>query len=84
MIETKARSYLDKDLREATRQATKLGRQLDVWVTAVICVHDRANTQPLRHKGVWIVPHDSLLEWISAQRNQTLPFERLARFADGL
>jgi hypothetical protein len=84
MIETKTRHYLEGDLRKATRQATRLGRQLGVWVTAVICIHDRENTRPFRHKRVWIIPRESLLEWIESQHNQTLPFERLARFADGL
>jgi hypothetical protein len=38
--------------------------------------------QAFKTKGVWIVPHHELLERLRAQRNQTVPFERLARYAD--
>jgi arylamine N-acetyltransferase len=33
---------------------------------------------------VWIVPHVHLLAWLCAQHNKTVPFERLARFAERL
>jgi hypothetical protein len=82
MIETKSRAYLADHLRKAKRQAAKLHGHLGVWVTPVMCIHDRPGVQPFRHSGVWIVPCHTLIQWIKAQRNATLDFERLARFAD--
>ena len=84
MIDTKAHAYLRDHLRKAKRQAAKLHDRLGVWVTPVICIHDRPNSEPYRDNGVWIVPRDALLDWIQTQRNAPLEFDRLARFADGL
>ncbi|OAI55619.1 hypothetical protein AYO48_03170 [Gaiella sp. SCGC AG-212-M14] len=84
MIETKARRYLSDHLRKAKRQAAKLHDGLGVWVTPVICVYEGQLIKPFRHSGVWIVPRDALLDWIMAQRNAQVDFERLSRFADGL
>jgi hypothetical protein len=83
MIETKARRYEDRQLVKARRQAAKLHDDLDVWVTPVICLHER-NGKAFRHDRVWIVPQRELLVWLRAQRNQPVTFERLARFADRL
>jgi hypothetical protein len=84
MIETKSRAYLAEQLRKAKRQAAKLGGELGVWVTPVICLNDRPRSQPFRHHGVWIVPRHALLDWLLSQRNQVLAFQRLAYFADGV
>lgn len=83
LVETKARRYDDDAPRKAKRQAAKLGRELGVWVTPVICLDERRDAV-FRHQDVWVVPRTHLLVWIDAQRNTTLPFERLARFADTL
>jgi hypothetical protein len=83
MIETKATRYESPQLTKAKRQAAKLGRELGVWVTPVICIHDR-HGRPFRHHGVWIVPRPGLLDWLRRQRNATVPFDRLAQFADAL
>ncbi|HET9545585.1 MAG TPA: nuclease-related domain-containing protein [Gaiellaceae bacterium] len=84
MIETKARRYPPNALRKAKRQAAKLGNELEVWVTPVICIHERRGSEPFNHHGVWIVSSERLPAWLRTQRNATLPFERLARFADSL
>ena len=84
MVETKTRRYPDDAPRKAKRQAAKLGSELGVWVTPVICIHERRDREPFKHDGVWIVTQDRLLRWLRAQRNATLPFERLARFSDTL
>jgi len=83
MIETKARRYEYSQLVKARRQAAKLHDELDVWVTPVICLHDRRG-DAFQHEKVWIVPHRMLLPWLHAQRNRPAEFERLARFADRL
>jgi hypothetical protein len=83
LIETKARRYTDPQLRKAKRQAAKVHDELGVWVTPVICLHQR-DEQPRKTAGVWIVPHPHLLDWLRGQRNTAVPFERLARFADSL
>jgi len=81
MIETKLRRYEDRDLVKAKRQAAKLHDELGVWVTPVIRLHTRSG-KPFRPHGVWVVPRLSLLDWLRDQRNQPVPFEQLARFAD--
>lgn len=81
MIETKARRYEDWQLVKAKRQAAKLHDELGVWVTPVICLHTRSG-QEFRTHGVWVVPRLKLLDWLRSQRNQPVPFDRLARFAD--
>jgi hypothetical protein len=85
MIETKLRSYNERQLSKAKRQAAKLHDELDVWVTPVICLAERTGERPpYKHAGVWIVRRDQLVGWLGEQRNQVLPFERLARYADRL
>ena len=84
VVKTKARRYLERDLHTATRQATQLAQELGVWVTPVICVDEGADASPHRKERVWIVPHESLLEWIQGQSNQTLPLDAFARFAGRL
>jgi hypothetical protein len=83
LVETKYRGYEQENLVKVKRQAARLHDALGAWVTPVICLHVREG-RPFRHDGVWIVPQAVLLEWIRAQRNASAPFERLARFADGL
>jgi hypothetical protein len=85
LVETKLRRYEDRHLTRAKLQAVRLHDQLDVWVTPVICLAERRRQKsPYRHSGVWIVTREQLTEWLSKQRNQVLPFERLARYADQL
>jgi Nuclease-related domain len=83
LVETKYRGYEKKNLAKVKRQAAKLNAGLGTWITPVVCLHVREGGT-FKHEGVWIVPQDVLLEWIRGQRNATVPFERLARFADGL
>jgi uncharacterized membrane protein YsdA (DUF1294 family) len=83
MIESKAKRYPDEALLKARRQAAKLHDELDSWVVPVICIHER-DREPFRHEKVWIVPEQHLLDWLRAQKNAPVPFERLARFADSL
>lgn len=84
LIETKYRRYETEHLTKAKRQAARLGRELDIWVTPVICLDRRRGRTPYRDQGVWIVCRDQLSTWLSTQRNAALPFERLVRFADNL
>jgi hypothetical protein len=83
VVETKHGGYRHGHLAKARWQAAKLHDELGVWVTPVICIHTR-RSRPFRHDRVWIVPQPSLLDWIRGQRNASVAFERLARFADGL
>lgn len=83
LIETKLRRYEDGQLVKVKRQAGKLHDELGSWVTPVICLHQRRGA-PFRSHGVWVVPQQHLLDWLRRQRNQLVPFERLARFADGV
>ena len=81
MIETKARRYEEAHLVKAKRQAARVHDELGVWVTPVICLHERRGS-PFRTKGVWIVPRERLSDWLLQQRNQPVSLDRLARFAD--
>ena len=81
MVETKFRSYRDADLGKAKRVAATIGNELGVWVTPIICLATR-DYGPRRHQRVAIVGREQLLPFIRAQKNPTVAFERLARFAD--
>lgn len=82
LIETKARRYEEHQLTKAKRQAAKLHDELGVWVTPVICLYDRRGKAFTPKGGVAVVPRQHLLEWLRRQRNKTVPFERLAHYAD--
>lgn len=81
LIETKARGYEDDQLTKAKRQAAKLKRELGVYIPPVICLYERRG-KPFRHKGVDIVPVQHLLGWLRKQHYRSVPFERLALYAD--
>jgi hypothetical protein len=83
MIETKRYRFEDDDLRKARGRAAAIGDQLGVWVTPVICLATRERN-PFKHDRVWIVPRTRLNDWIKAQQNKPVNFERLARWADHL
>jgi hypothetical protein len=85
MIETKLRSYNQRHLTKAKRQAAKLHDELGIWVTPVICLAERTGEKPpYLHAGVWIVKRRDVVDWLKNQHNKVLPFERLARYADRL
>lgn len=65
------------------RQACRLHDELGVWVTPVLCPVTR-DREPWVQEKVQVVPLRHLVDWIKQQRNETLDFERFARFADGL
>jgi hypothetical protein len=83
LVETKQRRYEDGHLVKAKRQAAKVHDQLAVWVTPVICLHERRG-EPFRTHGVWVVPEQHLLGWLRAQHNRTVGPERLAYLANRL
>jgi Nuclease-related domain len=83
LIETKDRRYEERHLARVKGQAMWLHEQLGVWVTPVICIRSRRG-RPFRTKRVWVVPLNELVNWLHAQRNTPVEFERLARFADTL
>jgi hypothetical protein len=83
LIETKDRRYEDRHLARVKGQAAWLHDQVGVWVTPVICIRARRGG-PFRTRGVWVVPLSELVNWLLAQRNAPVEFERLARFADSL
>jgi hypothetical protein len=83
LVETKYRRYEQKQLGRVKHQARLLHDELGVWVTPVICLRNRRRGAFTASK-VAIVPYDHLLDWLHAQRNRPVEFERLARFADKL
>jgi hypothetical protein len=83
LVETKYRHYEEKQLGRVKHQARLLHDELGVWVTPVICLRNRGRSAFTASK-VAIVPYDELLDWLRAQRNRPVEFERLARFADKL
>jgi Nuclease-related domain len=82
MVETKWRRYEDAHLRKAKRQAAKLAHELGVWVTPVLALANRADREPYRHDGVWVVTAGRLIPWLLAQRQPRVDIERLARLAE--
>jgi Nuclease-related domain len=83
LVETKFARYLPVHLRKAKRQAARLHDELGVWVTPVVCLATR-HTRSYRRDGVWVVSRDELADWIRAQANEPVDFDRLARFAESL
>jgi hypothetical protein len=83
LIETKSRAYMPAHLSKVKRQAARLHDALGVWVTPVICLHER-DGGAFKAKGVAVVPRAVVLEWLRAQHEKPAEFERLARFADSL
>jgi hypothetical protein len=83
LVETKLGRYEDSQLVNVKRHAARVHDELGCWVSPVICLHTRAG-RAFQAKSVWIVPHRELLDWLRAQRNRTVPFERLARYADSV
>jgi hypothetical protein len=81
LIETKYRRYEPHQLGRVKCQAKLLHDELGVWVTPVICLHQRRG-KPFEDLKVAIVPAAQLLDWLRAERNRPVEFERLARFAD--
>jgi hypothetical protein len=83
LVETKERRYDDRHLPKAKRQAAKVHDELGVWVTPVVCLHERRG-EPFCAQGVWVVPRQHLVGWLLAQRNRPVDIDRLRRFADRL
>jgi hypothetical protein len=83
MVETKLNGFPPAALLRAKRHAAKIHDEVGVWVTPVICIHRRKG-KPFEMQGVWIVPRRCVLDWVRAQRNKPVAFERLERYADGL
>jgi hypothetical protein len=83
MVETKFRSYRLAHLGRSKAVAAAVGRQLDVWVTPVICLATRSYG-PIRHANVTILGRDELLPFLRSQRNATVAFERIAQLAERL
>lgn len=83
LVETKFARYLPVHLRKAKRQAARLHDELDVWVTPVVCLATR-EARSHRRDGVWVVSRTELADWIRAQHNEPVDFDRLAQFAESL
>jgi hypothetical protein len=69
LVETKARRYEVKHLKQVKRQAYRLHRQLDTWVTPVICLANRPD-RPYRREGVWIMGAAHLVPWLRGRRGR--------------
>jgi Nuclease-related domain len=83
LVETKSHRFKDGAPRKAKRQAAKLHDELGVWVTPVICISERQRPA-FQADGVCVVSRGQLVDWIRNQRNKSVEFDRLARWADTL
>lgn len=83
VIDSKYRSFPDDALRKVMRKKSSLQDELGVPIIPIIC-KATVDYEPRKRAGVCIVGRNQLAGWIRSQRNATLPFERLARFADRL
>ncbi|MFN2467877.1 MAG: nuclease-related domain-containing protein [Gaiellaceae bacterium] len=68
-VETKARRYEVRHLKQVKRQAYWVRTRTGVWCTPVICLATRDDT-PHRREGVWIMGRPHLVEWVRAQRGR--------------
>ena len=84
MIEAKRWVYESWHLVKARRQAAKLASELGASVTPVICLARRRPARPYSDHGVWILGRETLVEWVTAQRNEVVEPGRLARLAEGI
>jgi hypothetical protein len=69
LVETKARRYEERNLKETKRRAYWLHEQIGYWVTPVICLAGR-NDRPYRREGVWIMGREHLLGWLLSRRGR--------------
>ncbi len=83
VVDVKARRYGERDPGRLKWTAKQLHDEIGVWVTPVICLHER-EAEPSFRSGVAIVSSAQLPGWLRAQRKQVADPERLARFVDAL
>lgn len=82
MIETKFRRYEDPDIPKAKRVARTMASEIGArWIQPVICVASRSYG-PRMVKNVMVVGQEQLVPYLLSQSNPTIPFERVATFAD--
>ena len=68
-VETKARRYDVRHLKQVKRQAYWVRARTGVWCTPVICLAERDDT-PHRREGVWIMGRPHLLGWLRRQQRR--------------
>jgi hypothetical protein len=76
LIETKARRYEERHLKQVKRQAHRLHEQTGCWVTPVICLATRAD-RPYRREGVWIVGRPHVASWLRSRRGRPVDVARI-------
>jgi hypothetical protein len=76
VIETKARRYEVRHLKQAKRQAFWLHEQVGYWVTPVICLATRGD-RPYRRDGVWIMGRPHLVSWLQQRRGRPVDPDRV-------
>lgn len=84
LIAARRRRCSDEDLYETLQRSDDLFRELETWVTPVICLTSRLRGKPHRRERVWVVPRRRLVEWIAGRRNPVLESERIAELAGQL
>jgi hypothetical protein len=83
LIETKSHRFKPGAPKRAKGQAKWLRHEVGVWVTPVICIHQRRKPA-FESDGVSIVPAHGILDWIRAQSNKPADPAEFKRWADGL
>lgn len=82
MVETKFRRYEDRDIPRAKCVANAMATEMGArWIQPVICVASRSYG-PKLVKKVAVVGQEQLIPYLLSQANPTIPFERVASFAD--
>jgi hypothetical protein len=84
LIETRYGRCRDEQLTETRRRAEELFRELETWVTPVICLAGRSLRGPRRKEKVWIVRRGQIVKWIAGRRNPVLESEHLPNLTDAL
>jgi hypothetical protein len=76
VIETKARRYEARHLKQVKRQAHQLHLAADCWLTPVICLDSRAD-RPHRVDGVWVMGREHLVPWLRERRARPVDVGRV-------
>jgi hypothetical protein len=76
LVETKARRYEERNLKQTKRRAYWLHERVGCWVTPVICLAGRSD-RPYRREGVWIMGREHLIDWLRRRRGRAVDFDRV-------
>jgi len=76
LVETKARRYEERHLKQVKRQASQVHERTGFWITPVICLSTRPH-RPYRREGVWIMGRSQIVPWLRGRRGRPVDVARI-------